>query len=175
MNLKLITVIVTLLAGSACFGQVTQQQVINATGGTFQKDHFIVDWSVGELAVVNTMQSANMQVNLTNGFMQTITDMANIAIVNTELKHEDVKILPNPTRGILEVDLITNQTGSVSMQLFDMLGQPVAKKEFYMYGFGQLQKFDMTSFTAGAYILKINLQLYQGSQLKSGSFKIVKI
>ena len=76
---------------------------------------------------------------------------------------------------MLEVDFITNQTGSVTMQLFDMLGQPLAKREFYMYGFGQLQKFDMTGYRAGTYTLKINLQVYQGSVLKSGSYKIVKI
>ena len=175
MNIKLLTVIVASLAGSPGFGQSLPQEVINTTGGTYQQDHFSVDWSVGEMSLVNTMQSTDMMLNLTNGFMQTITDLSNIAIVNTELKKEDVRILPNPTRGMLEVDLITNQTGSVSMQLFDMLGQPLAKKEFYMYGFGQLQKFDMTFYRPGTYILNIKLQLYQGSQLKSGSFKIVKL
>ena len=86
MNLKLIALVVTSLTIKTGFAQTLPQQVINTTGGTYQQGHFSVDWSVGELAVVNTMQSGDFMVNLTNGFMQTITDMSNIAIVNTELK-----------------------------------------------------------------------------------------
>jgi hypothetical protein len=175
MNLKLIALVITALTVKTGVAQTLPQQVINISGGTYQQGHFSVDWSVGELAVVNTMQSGNLMVNLTNGFMQTITDIPNVAIANSELKKEDVRLLPNPTRGMLEVDFITNQTGSVTMQLFDMLGQPLAKKEFYMYGFGRLQKFDMSGYRAGTYTLKISLQAYLGSVPKSGSFKIVKI
>jgi hypothetical protein len=175
MNFKLIALAVTFASGFQCFGQSAPQQVINTSGGSYQKDHFSVDWSVGELAIVNTMQSSDMMFNLTNGFLQTITDPSNVAIVNTELKKEEVRILPNPTRDILEVDLKTNQTGSVSMQLYDILGQPLVNKSFYMYGYAQLQKINMTAFRPGNYILKITLQLYQGSELRSGSFKIVKL
>jgi hypothetical protein len=175
MNLKLITLVITSLTGSCCFGQTAPQQVINTSGGSYQKDHFSVDWSVGEMAIVNTMQSSDMLYNLTNGFLQTITDPSNVAIVNTELKMEEVRILPNPARDILEVDLKTNQTGSVTMQLLDMLGQPLVKRSFYMYGYAQVQKFNVSAFRPGNYILKITLQLYQGSELRSGSFKIVKL
>ncbi|MDN3655744.1 T9SS type A sorting domain-containing protein [Ferruginibacter paludis] len=175
MKCKLIALALTFASGSHCFGQSALQQVINTSGGSYQQGHFSIDWSIGELAAVNTMQSADMLYNLTNGFLQTITDPPNVVIANTELKQEEVRILPNPTRDILEVDLKTNQTGSVTMQLYDILGQPLVKRSFYMYGYAQLQKINMSAFRPGNYILKITLQLYQGSELRSGSFKIVKL
>jgi hypothetical protein len=175
MKFKFIILIVTSLAGSSCFGQAITQQVINITGNSYQKDRFVVDWSVGELAIINEMKSANGSYLLTNGFIQTITDQPNFASLNTAFGKEEIQILPNPTRDILEIDFLTNQTGAVKFQLYDILGQLLVTREFYMYGYGQIQKIDMTTFKAGMYTLAIQLNLFRSSVLKSGSYKIVKI
>src|SRR5687768_4586359 len=78
--------------------------IINSNGNSFKKDHLSIEWSIGEMSLVNTLQATDGSQIITNGFLQpfvmTYTPGPSFDV-------GEIRILPNPTRGKLEVNLLT--------------------------------------------------------------------
>jgi hypothetical protein len=174
MKNTLLTLLVITMAGRCGFGQAVTPQVINTTGGTYTHDYYMLDWSVGEMTLVNQMHSSQSNFIITNGFLQPFTQDLNFNN-NRFFGADEIFILPNPTRNILEIDFRTSQKGTISLRLFDVLGRILLTNSFYSYGYGQIQKIDLTEVRAGSYILRIELNPEQGSVHKIGSYKIIKL
>jgi hypothetical protein len=148
--------------------------IINVAGNSYSKDFFSLDWSVGELSVVESMRSFNGLVVVTNGFLQphSFTDKESEPRTFTS---EELRISPNPTYNQIEVTLSTRQQGIVHLQVYDAHGKIVRTKKFTSYGHGAKELVDLSSFAAGTYFLRINLQPVPGSTPKNGFYKIVKL
>lgn len=149
-------------------------QVINTTGGTYFFGYTTVDWNVGEMVLVNTLQSGNLQVLVTNGFLQPFADKPADINNNTVFGPEEIKVFPNPATTYVEIDFLTKQKGRVGFHLYDGLGQLVYKKEFYSFGYGHIERIDMQRFAASEFYLYIVLVAEAGSVDKKGSYKIIK-
>lgn len=173
MKSKILTVLALAFAGSSVCAQTNTPQVINTTGGSSQTGYFIIDWSVGELALVNKMESS--QYIVTNGFIQPFTHDLTARDNNDVFSDDEIRILPNPTRNNLEVDFRTKQQGRVKMVLVNAAGKLLYQKEFNSYGDGHIERIDMTPFSSGGYVLKITLNPNTGFTRKSGGYKIIKV
>jgi hypothetical protein len=173
MKIRTMPVFVLLIMGSSLSGQTITPDVINSTGGSHSKGYYVIDWSVGELALVNTMQGSIYIVS--NGFLQPFTHDPAINNTNQFFGGDEIRILPNPTRNVLEVDFRTKHQGRVSMLLFDATGHNLYTREFISYGYGYIQKIDMTAYNHGTYFLQINLNPITGYTRKTGTYKIVKL
>lgn len=168
------TVVFLLVGGvSSVFAQTNAPDVINSAGGSYKKDYYIIDWSIGELALVNTME--NSAYIITNGFIQPFTHEPVLTNDNLFFGEEEIRILPNPTRNILEVDFRTKHRGRVSMKLVDAAGNILYNKQFTSHGYGQIEKINMIAFPHGTYFLQINLNSFIGSTTKKGVYKIIKL
>ena len=157
--------------------QITRAQsagssVINVAGNSFSQGHLVVDWSVGEMALVNTGTSSNNQFIITNGLLQPELPVANNSHY---FAAEEVKIMPNYGDGRIEVQFLTRQMGTLKMQVFDASGKLLLVSKAVSNGIDSTEKFNLTSFAAGTYFLKIDLQPSLGSVGKSGTFKIVRL
>lgn len=154
--------------------QSVSPQVINTTGGTYSFGYTIIDWNVGEMALVNTIQSANLQVLVTNGFLQPFVDNFDVNSTNT-FGPEEVRVFPNPTTSYVEIDFLTKQKGRVRFKLYDGLGQMMYQKEFYSFGYGRIERINMDRWSSAEYYLHIVLEPEAGSVGKKGSYKIIKL
>ena len=173
MKAKILNILVLALAGSSLFAQSITPQVINSTGGTSQKGYYFIDWSIGELTLVNQMQTSGYIV--TNGFIQPFTHDPNLKNNEDIFADGEIRILPNPTRDILEIDFKTKQQGRVTMSLVNVSGNILYQREITSYGHGQIERIDMTRFANGSYFLTIKLNPLIGFTKKSGTYKIVKL
>lgn len=173
MKARTLTVFVLVIMGSSVFAQTNTPDVINSTGGSYKKGYYIIDWSVGELALVNTMESSGYIV--TNGFIQPFTHDPNLTDNNFVFGEDEIRILPNPTRNTLEVDFRTKQQGRVSMILVDVAGHTLYTKEINSHGYGYIQKIDMAAYRQGTYFLQIKLNPNAGFTRKTGAYKIIKL
>ena len=173
MKTRMTAVLFLLIVGSSVFAQTITPDVINSAGGSYKKGYHIIDWSIGELALVNTME--NSRYIITNGFIQPFTSDPILADYNLVFGEEEIRILPNPTRNTLEVNFRTKHRGRVSMKLVDATGSTLYTKEFTSNGHGHIEKVDMTAFRQGTYFLQINLVPIMGITRKRGAYKIVKI
>jgi hypothetical protein len=149
--------------------------VINATGGTYTHNHYILDWSIGELALVNQMESSQPKFIVSNGFLQPFTQDPGIYNNETAFGNDEIIILPNPTQNILEINFRTKQRGETSYELYDVLGRILFTNSFYSYGNGQIERIDLTGARAGTYFLRIELKPELSSVRKKGSYKIIKL
>src|SRR4030095_8805824 len=112
MKNSLLTLLVIAITGCYAFGQTSvTPQVINATGGTYTHNHYILDWSVGELALVDQMGSSQPKFFVSNGFLQPFTQDPRLVNNDIGFGNDEIIILPNPTQNILEINFRTKQRG----------------------------------------------------------------
>lgn len=168
---------ILLLGGSIFFSiaqlhaQSTIQAVVNTTGNSFKKDFYQIDWSIGELALVNEMKGGNLII--TNGFLQS-TESA-FSSTGNRFTDDEIRVLPNLTRDKVNVNLLTRQQGKVMMQVFDVNGRVVYRKSLVSYGTGHMENISLQPMSAGTYFLKVDVDPAPGSVKKTGSYKIVKL
>lgn len=153
--------------------QSPPQSVTNATGGSYSGGFYQVDWSVGELALVNEMRAGNGQLIITNGFLQP----AGLTATNKETRFSDdeIRVRPNITDDKVEITLLTRQQGAVRIEVYDVHGKALFHRTLVSYGTGHTERIRLHSFAAGTYFLKIDLNPAPGSVKKTGSYKIVKL
>jgi hypothetical protein len=157
------------------FAQSITPATLNTTGGTYIFTYYSVEWSFGESMAISTMTDANSNVFVTNGILQPNTH--NPATVNNTgvWGKDEIRILPNPTQNVIEIDFFSKQKGKVIMNLYDESGRYVGTKQFDYFGNGSIQKWDLTQYPSGMYLLNIHLQPTGTSVAKKGAFKVVKI
>ncbi len=157
------------------FAQSISPATLNTTGGTYIFNYYRVEWSFGESMAISTMTDGNSNVFVTNGILQPNTH--NPATVNNNMAwdRDEIRILPNPTQNVIEIDFFTKQKGKVIMNLFDEAGKYVGNKQFDYFGNGSIQRWDLSQFPSGMYLLNIQLQPTGTSVAKKGSFKVIKI
>lgn len=157
------------------FAQSITPAILNTTGGTYIFTYYSVEWNFGESMAINTMTDANSNIFVTNGLLQPNTH--NPATINNSgtWDRDEIRILPNPTQNVIEIDFFSKQKGKVIMNLFDESGRYVSTRQFDYFGNGSIQKWDLTQFPSGMYLLNIQLQPTGTSVAKKGSFKVIKI
>lgn len=173
MKTKLLLLFALLLFYSFGYSQSISPSVINATGNTFTGGFYSFDWSVGELALVTAMSSADNKYIVTNGFIQTIT--YDKKSDSNSFTQDELTILPNPTNGPIEVKLQTRQQGTISITVYDVAGRKLLSRQAVSYGLNTIEKIDLSSFAQGTYLIRVSLSPAPGSVNKSGAYKIVKI
>jgi hypothetical protein len=146
--------------------------VINVTGNSYTKGYYSFDWSVGEMALVETAKATDGRIIVTNGILQPGLNLVNLGLNFTP---DEVKIFPNPTYGKIEINFSTLQQGSLLINLYDANGRLVISKRTISYGMGNIEYFDLSRFASGTYFLKIDLDPSLGSMPKTGSYKLVKL
>lgn len=152
--------------------QTLTSSVINTSGNTYTKGYYSFDWSVGELALIQTMAGGNDSYFITNGFLQP-NKPAERSV--PKFSDDEIRILPNPTYNHFEINILTAQQGLLTISLFDANGKNVLSRRTTSYGIGSIEHFDISRFAAGTYFITIELKPVPGSVKKTGNYKIIKL
>ena len=172
-KLRLVFLTVGTLFSLSSLAQSITPSILNATGGTYPFTYYIVEWNFGESMAIETMSASNIVV--TNGLLQPGTH--NPATINNDgtWDRDEIKVLPNPTPDILEIDFFSKQKGKVTMNLYDESGRFMASRQFDYYGTGRIEKWSLGRYASGMYFLNIQLEPTGTSVAKKGSFKVQKL
>lgn len=172
--MKTAVLIALILLSVTVRSQSISSYVINSAGNTYSKGHYNIDWSVGEITLINSAQSVNGIVILTNGFLQ-----PDLADNGNDTRHhftrDEIKVLPNPTHGKVEINFATQQKGTLSLYVYDANGKILTSDQLFSNGILISKVIDLTSFASATYFLRIELDALPGSVSKTGSYKIVKL
>lgn len=158
-------------AGSALHAQCVHTSAVNVSGGNASQGNLVVDWSVGETALVETMVASSGAAVITHGLLQPNPMLSNTAKVFTQ---DEIRILPNPTFNVVEINILTAQQGTIDIHVFDAQGRNILTRRTATAGIGSIEKINLTHFSAGAYIIRLDLNPEPGSVRKTGSYKIIK-
>lgn len=164
-----------LLLSQLSICQDAHSSAINSTGGTFSNDKMVIEWSVGELVRIDTRISENKSLLLTQGLLQPDLGRQLILVSDPSFAAGEIKILPNPVRSLLQVQISGRQAGYMRCMLYDEKGVRLTQSGFQYYGYGYTQTINMTKLAGGNYFLYVELEPVTGSQVRKGSYKIVKL
>lgn len=150
------------------------QHTINSCGGSAQMNGMTFHYSIGEMTLINTAQNPNLIV--TQGFLQPLgsenATMANPS--NTISTWGDViKVYPNPTENILNVESVENVDIEISYQFFDATGKVVLSEKVMWHAGSNKFSLDLKNYAAGSYYLMIRKPNASGN-LENFSYKIQK-
>jgi len=168
-----------LLTVSIFFSFVSHSQsvapfILNSTGGTNMYTFYRFEWSFAEAIAIETMTTPTLQV--TNGVLQPGTHNPATVHNTGSWDPDEIKIFPNPTRDLLEIDIFSKHSGWLSINLFDEEGKFYGRKELGYYGVGQIIKWNFALYASGAYFLNIQLKPATGTSVeKNGTFKVIKV
>lgn len=167
--------IVSCFALQPVFAQDNLTGAVNATGGSFTNDKMIVDWSIGELARIDTKLSASSALLVTQGLLQPELGRQVVFVRDPAFAPGEIRILPNPVKSIVQFQLTLRQVGYVRAMLFSEKGERLYQTAFTYYGYGYTQAINMTKLATGTYFLYVELEPVEGAVVRKGSFKILKI
>ena len=155
-------------------GQQVTPSVINTSGGYKNIGQLYVDWSIGEMPLIQTSSGTNIYV--TNGFLQAGNGFIPTSIVNLPpLTSNEVKIFPNPSTGVLNVRFELVQPGTIGMFLYDISGKKLMERQILHFGGSQSTVINLTPYPQGSYQLLLYYKTANDAQSKGGAFKLVKV
>ncbi len=160
------------VSGTIVKAQSLASSVINVSGNSYAQGYYSIDWSIGEMAVIETMGIARGSTIVTSGFLQ--PDKL-LEYPSQKFSAEEVKILPNPTYGNIEINFLTAQQGVLHIGVFDANGKSMLMRKAVSYGIGSIERINLSSLAAGTYFIRIELVPVPGSFKKTGTYKIVKL
>jgi len=170
-----ITVIIVSFISISCFSQSVTPAVLNVAGGNSQNGYYQFEWSVGEMSLVNQMESRPNLFVLTNGFLQPYILNPGVSNPYNHFAADEIKVFPTPASSYIEVDLFTRQQGKLKMSLYDAIGQRLYSTELQTFGVDLIQRIPITGYNAGTYLLHIELEADPNFFSKKGAYKIIKI
>jgi hypothetical protein len=173
MKLKILSTFILLLCVFYVSAQGIAPNVLNMGGGYLNAGYYQYEYSVGEMAAIETMSSPSNII--TNGVLQPLTDKPFGNNTSTSWSNDEIKIFPVPTRGKVEVDILSKQKGKINMQLVDGAGRVVKSASFNYVGLGSITTWDLSYLASADYFLRITLDPQPGSVKKSGGYKILKV
>ncbi len=174
MKNKIATVIVFFISLS-CFSQSITPSVINVSGGSSQKGYYQFEWSVGEMSLIGEMASRPNTLVVTSGFLQPYILNPGTNNTNNQFGVDEIKVFPNPASSYVEINLFTKQQGKLKISFYNAVGQKVHSIETNVYGVDLIQKIPVNNFSAGTYLLLIELNADPSFVSKKGVYKITKI
>jgi hypothetical protein len=137
-----ITFVYLLFTGILLNAQSFSQTVLSTAGDHFQNGSAALSWTIGE-PVINSLE--NGSVKLTQGFHQ---PYLTVSSVNETENDNLVRVYPNPTNAVLNIDLTLS--GAYSAELFDLLGRKL--KAFNIIG--NHFELDLNEYPAANYLLR---------------------
>jgi hypothetical protein len=171
--MKTLALMASILIAISVRSQSISSNTLNSSGNSYSQGYYNIDWSVGELSLVNTMESTP-QLIVTNGFLQ-----PNLSATDQDQKHRftasEIRIMPNPTRGKIEVNVATAEQGTLYFFVYDARGRAIMNDKLLSAGIMVSKFIDLTAFPASTYLVRIELIPSPGFTAKSGSYKIIKL
>ena len=171
--MKTLALLAFITIGIGVRSQSISSYTLNATGNSYSQGHYNIDWSVGELALVNTLEVSGQMI-VTNGLLQ-----PNLSYTDPQQRNRftasEIRILPNPTHGKLEVNVATAEKGTLYFFVYDAHGRALMNDKLLSAGIMVSKSIDLTPFPASGYVVRIELVPAAGSIAKSGSYKIIKL
>jgi len=174
MKNKITTVIVFFISFS-CFSQSITPSIINVAGGSSQKGYYQFEWSVGEMSLVNEMESRPNMLAVTNGLLQPYILNPGTNNTNNRFGADEIRIFPNPASSYVEINFFNRQQGRLKISFYNGVGQKVYLTELHTYGVDLIHKIPVKYLAGGIYLLYIELDADPGFVSKKGVYKINKI
>ncbi len=163
---------VSLIGAPLARGQSIWPSILNATGGSAYISGKEFEWSVGEMALVNTFTTSSIVV--TQGLLQTRLTADINEVPGTTNLGDYLQIFPNPTTGTINIQYNANKDGVLTLKLMDMAGRIIADQKMDVKTGANSQKLDISALAVATYMLEVYMQPTNG-KMEATAYKIQKL
>lgn len=172
MKIKFTICALLLGAATAVHAQSVGPSTINSAGGSNVIAGKAYEFSIGEMALVNTVSGSNIIV--TNGVLQpNPVPPPPSGVKDINYLSRNLKVYPNPSDNILNIQPDLESGGQLSYQLYDALGRIMLSGEFKLTTGREKQTVHLEQLAAGSYVLSLNMD--KKSVHYNASFNVQKI
>jgi hypothetical protein len=168
MRKKPFLLLVGLILTIGGWGQ-NDPSIINSSGGTATINSIYFDWSVGEMASVETY--TNNSLTITQGFLQPFK-LKSDKVDQFESGGEKITVYPDFGKQTCFFKTSFLKPGRLDYMLVDMSGRMLLKKETSLKDGTSTQSINLSNFPNGLYLLRISFNNNDESVYKT--FKIQK-
>lgn len=151
-------------------GQSVTPTTLNSTGGTAAIGTNTYEWSVGEMALVNTASTGSIIV--TQGMLQPVAGDPT-SVKDSPHLTKGFQVYPNPATRMLNLQYDL-PGGELLYLLQDITGKQLFAGTIITNGTQMTKGFDLTNLAPATYMLYIRYQL-KGKPEETTSFKIDKL
>lgn len=130
----------------------SSQSAFSATSHRVTIQGKTFEYVIGEMTLVSTDRTTGLIV--TQGYLQP-TDENRPSQIQSSGVQNDIRVYPNPTEDVVNLEFVDQQDQSFSYLLVDATGKVLFKKENETANRFQL---DMRSYASGNYYLKLTTQ-----------------
>ena len=156
------------------YAQQVTPVVINAGGSSGSSSNIFIDWTIGEMPVIATYSGTSLAV--TNGFLQAGNGFLPTSLRDLpSLTSSEIKIFPNPVSNEMQVQFQLNNAGKIQIILFDISGKKLIDRQLIHSGGSQVHLINLKRYPQGSYQLFLYYRPANGSQPKTGIFKVQKL
>ena len=148
--------------------------VINAAGRSGSSANIFIDWTIGEMPLIATYSGPGLSV--TNGFLQAGSGFLPTSLRDLpSLTSSEIKIFPNPVSDEMQVQFQLNNAGKIQIILFDISGKKLIDRQWIYSGGSQVHRVNLKKYPQGSYQLFLYYKPANGTQPKTGVFKVQKL
>lgn len=125
---------------------------MNSTGASASHSSGIYDWSIGEMALVNTFSTSGLII--TQGVLQIEPGAVAIGEHHHSL-FSNVHVFPNPSQDAIYVESTFAMAGKLMYSLVDIAGRTILKGESNVAPGNEKEKIDISALVPGSYFLQV--------------------
>jgi len=166
-HVKQIMVICFFFATMAGSSQELSRQVISAGGGQSKSGPLDLSWTLGQAGLVGTFNNSN--VELCAGFHQFDVLLDG---VNEQLTNSTFKVYPNPFNDYFVLEMLTENSASVTLNLYDCNGKLWHTKVIQHEPTVVQETIDIQGLPRGVYYLNIMVES-KGSYVTNQLIKLI--
>lgn len=157
--------VAALLMGTMSYAQSIAPQSVNSGGTKMTQANGSLSFTVGELVVLTQTDS---QGNTLGGGFTAGATMTTVSIQETDVAVLDVKVYPNPTTELLNIQINYSTLDQVLVTINDLQGKEVYNGKYA--GISNLIGINTAPYATGTYVLSLkNL-----NNQVLGTYKIIK-
>lgn len=152
MRSFILSVLAIISIVSVARSQSTTPFIFNGAGGSYDNpdSRYRFEWSLGEMTVVSTLNTADSSCRLLHGVLQPGTERPNYPYTLL-FEAGDYRLYPNPTQGAFELNFFVNYPGKMVLQLTDATGRILETRSYLYDGVRRIQLFDLRKHPNGLY------------------------
>lgn len=162
-----LVILISCFPGSFSFSEAqiskNKQDVISSAGTRNQSNTFILDWTLGELAITTLKGNSNL---LSQGFHQPKFLITSIDELQKGIG--EITVYPNPTPDLVQMKMTFDKEKTVQVRLIDASGKQLSFNEYK--GLQILESISLRDYANGIYFIKFTLSEDKTTQ----TFKIQK-
>ena len=154
-----------LLMGTMSYAQSIAPQSVNSGGTKMTQANGSLSFTVGELVVLSQTDS---QGNTLGGGFTAGATLTTVSIQETDASVLDVKVFPNPTTELVNIQINHSTLDQVLVTITDLQGKEVYSAKYA--GISNVIGINTASYSTGTYVLSLKNLTNQ----VLGTYKIIK-